>query len=208
MGVTVKNLRTAATASVAAVALGLTLAACGGSDDAPANTEAASTSASGEGATVHNDADTEFAQMMIVHHEGAIEMADLAVAQGSSSEVRELGERISGAQDPEIDLMTSWLEAWGEDLPVDAEMGGMDHGAMEMDGMDQEATMDELVGLTGEEFDRRFLELMVEHHAGAVEMAEEHMTAGENAEAVELSDTIIEDQTAEIAEMEDLLAAR
>ncbi|WP_370524089.1 DUF305 domain-containing protein [Cellulomonas sp. APG4] len=157
---------------------------------------------------MHNDADTEFAQMMIVHHEGAIEMADLAVAQGSSSEVRELGERISGAQDPEIDLMTSWLEAWGEDLPVDAEMGGMDHGAMEMDGMDQEATMDELVGLTGEEFDRRFLELMVEHHAGAVEMAEEHMTAGENAEAVELSDTIIEDQTAEIAEMEDLLAAR
>lgn len=205
--------RTSVAAAGAALLLATTLAACAGTaDDEPATGGEPSTSAESPAddvanASLHNDADTEFAQMMIVHHEGAVEMADLAVERAGSEEVRALGERIAAAQGPEIEQMTSWLEAWGEDLPAEADMGGMDHGSMEMDGMDQETVMGELSGLTGTDFDRRFLELMIDHHRGAIEMAEAHRAAGESAEAVRLSDEIIDAQTTEIAEMTELLAA-
>lgn len=191
----------------AAVALTLTLAACGadaGSEPTdtvpppPAATDAAQASA-------HNDADAQFAQMMVIHHEGAIEMADLAVEKAETAEVRALGERISAAQGPEIDMMTGWLEQWGEEMPHDADMEGMDHGGMDMGGMDQESVMAELEGLSGEDFDRRFLELMIEHHRGAIEMGEAHRSAGESTEAVALAGKVVTDQEAEIAEMERLL---
>ena len=141
--------------------------------------------------------------MMIVHHEGAIEMADLAVERAASEEVRSLAEGISAAQGPEIEKMTSWLEAWGEGT---MSMGGMDHGGMDMDGMNQEEAMAELAGLSGVEFDRRFLELMIAHHEGAVEMAQTELEDGQNTEALALSEQIVADQEAEIAEMQQLLS--
>jgi uncharacterized protein (DUF305 family) len=182
--------------TAAGVALALSLAACGaGSSPVDEATDA----------TMHDDADTQFAQMMVIHHEGAVEMGRLAADSGGSAEVRELGERIAAAQSPEIELMSSWLESWGEDEPDDAEMGSMDHGGMDMEGMDQDEVMGELSGLTGEAFDRRFLELMTDHHRGAIEMAEEHMADGSNAEAKELSAAIVSAQTAEIDEMTQML---
>src|SRR5665647_2182857 len=155
--------------------------------------------------TAHNDADTEFAQMMTIHHEGAIEMAELAAAQATTPEVRALGERIVAAQGPEIELMTGWLEAWGEDPPDEAELNAMGHTGMDMEGMDQEAVMAELSSLSGPELDRRFLELMIDHHRGAVEMAEEHHASGLNDDALALARTIIDDQQVEITEMNGLL---
>ncbi|MGD8149341.1 DUF305 domain-containing protein [Ornithinimicrobium sp. Y1694] len=159
---------------------------------------------------VHNDADTTFAQMMIVHHEGAIQMADLAVKQADSEEVRALGEDISAAQGPEIEKMKSWLTAWGEDTASAGGAGGMDHGdmdmgSMEMDGMNQEEAMAELQTLSGADFDRRFLELMIAHHRGAVEMADAQLQDGRNPQALELAEQIIADQEAEISTMEQLL---
>ena len=190
-------------------ALVVALAACGSGSDAtaPEASQEASVDESTEASdpTAHNDADTTFAQMMVVHHEGAIEMAQLAADTGSTEEVRALGDRIATAQGPEIELMTSWLDAWGEQGPDDAEMGSMDHGGMEMEGMAQDEVMAELTGLSGAEFDRRFLELMTAHHRGAIEMAEEHRGAGENPDALQLSGKIIDDQTAEITEMTNLL---
>ncbi|MGJ3510172.1 DUF305 domain-containing protein [Enemella sp. A6] len=193
----------------AAVALVVTLAACGGNsgDADPSQTVPAaseSTASAGQVDQAHNDADTMFAQMMIVHHEGAIEMADLAVEKANSQEVRTLAEGISAAQGPEIEKMTAWLEAWGEDITP----GGMDHtdhGGMDMEGMSQEEAMAELEGLSGTEFDRRFLELMIAHHRGAVEMSENQLADGENPQALELAQQIIDDQQAEISEMEDML---
>ncbi|MPV37877.1 DUF305 domain-containing protein [Georgenia subflava] len=147
-----------------------------------------------------------FAQMMIVHHQGAIEMADLAVEKAENEDVRSLAEDISAAQGPEIEQMTSWLQAWGEDIEP---MGGMEgHGGMEMDGMSQGEAMAELEGLSGTDFDRRFLELMTAHHQGAVTMAEEELADGENPQALELAQTIIDDQQAEIAQMEQMLQDR
>lgn len=198
-------------AAAAALSFALTLAACSGAEpstgDSPAaTTPATTTTATSSGAevdTTHNEADTMFAQMMIEHHEGAIEMADLAQQQAESTDVRSLAERISTAQAPEIEQMESWLHAWGE--PSTAEEGHGGHGGMEMEGLTQEEAMAELEGLSGTEFDRRFLELMTGHHEGAVEMAEDELESGQNPQAQELAQKIIDDQQAEIAEMEQML---
>src|SRR5690625_6943588 len=168
------TLRTRLTAVAGGIALTLALAACGDGEQTAPDEPAAGTATeettdgapqTADGATeaedVHNDADTMFAQMMIVHHEGAIEMADLAVEKADSEEVRSLAERISAAQGPEIEKMTSWLEAWGEETSPTGGMEGMDHGGMDMEGMSQEEAMAELESLSGAEFDRRFLELML-----------------------------------------------
>ncbi|WP_114908032.1 DUF305 domain-containing protein [Ornithinimicrobium murale] len=205
-----KFARRVSTAAVAGL-LTLGLTACGESaeDEAasPAPTSTAGATTTGPDAAVdqtHNQADTEFAQMMIVHHEGAIDMADLAIENAAAEQVRTLAEDISAAQGPEIEEMTSWLQAWGEDTAP--EHGGMQMDGMEMDGMSQEEAMTELGSLSGAEFDQRFLELMIEHHLGAVEMAEAELENGENPQALELAEQIIEDQQAEISEMEQLLA--
>lgn len=192
-----------------AVVLALSLAACGAEDMMPggaAQNGAGKTASPGvEVDQAHNDADTEFAQLMIVHHEGAVEMADLAVEKAESQQVRDLAERISAAQGPEIEQMSSWLDAWGEERAPMAGHGGMNHGGMEMDGMSQEEAMSHLQGLSGAEFDHRFLELMIAHHQGAVEMAGTELEDGQNPEALKLAQAIVDDQQAEIAEMEQLL---
>lgn len=212
LGDDMKNSRLLAVPA-AALALGLTLAACAtdAASPAPSATQdgaapaRAAEDAPEDGAT-HNDADTEFAQMMIVHHEGAIEMAELAVTRATDQEVRALAARIAAAQGPEIELMSGWLDAWGEEQPDEADMGGMGHEGMEMAGMDQASAMAELSGLGGD-VDRRFLELMIEHHRGAIVMAEAERADGASTEATRLAQTIIDDQTAEIAEMTHLLNA-
>ena len=199
-----------AVAAAAAAALTLGLAACSNGTEAgtsPTSQETAATAEASTDEAVHNDADTMFVQMMIVHHEGAIEMAQLAAEKAATPEVQDLGERIAAAQSPEIELMTGWLESWGEE-PIADEMDGMegmDHGGMDMEGMNQEEVMSELSSLSGTEFDKRFLELMIDHHRGAIEMAETEQADGENPDALELAQKIVDDQTAEIAEMETLL---
>lgn len=198
-------------APAAALTLALILAGCSaGPDDGVPTADRPSTTQDEPGseartAAAHNDADTEFAQMMIIHHEGAVEMAELAVDAAATEEVRALGDRIARAQDPEIDRMAGWLEAWGEPQSDEADMGGMGHEGMDMDGMDQASAMSELTGLSGPDFDRRFLEFMIAHHRGAVVMAETELDGGTSPDATRLAQTVIEEQTAEIAEMTELL---
>ncbi|MGC5617648.1 DUF305 domain-containing protein [Georgenia sp. Z1491] len=210
------KLRTLLTTVAGGTVLALTLAACGNGDQ-DAATSAAAEEESSETTTestlqpevsdMHNEADVNFAQMMIVHHEGAIEMADVAVERAGSQEVRTLAEGISAAQGPEITQMTSWLEAWGEETSPAGD-GGMDHGGMEMEGLTQEEAMVELESVPDAEFELRFLELMIAHHRGAVDMAETELDDGENPEALALAQTMIDDQQAEITEMEDMLESR
>ena len=155
-----------------------------------------------------NDADVTFAQEMIPHHRQATEMADLAVTRSQDAEVLDLAERISAAQGPEIETMTGWLESWGEEVPED--MSGMDHSGMDhgsMPGMMSADQMAALEAASGPDFDRLFLEMMIEHHEGAIEMARTEQEDGSNADAVALAESIEEEQTAEVAEMRELLAA-
>lgn len=180
------------------------LAACAG----PASSTGAAPSASASVSA--GVADVRFAQMMIVHHEGAIEMARLAADRAGRQEVTDLALRIERAQQPEIDTMTGWLERWGEDpLDDDGAMPGMDHGAMAttgMGGMASHGDLARLVDARGADFDALFLRLMVVHHEGAVAMAEDELADGRDPDALALAEKVVTDQTAEIEEMEGLLA--
>jgi uncharacterized protein (DUF305 family) len=185
-----------------AVALTVFGTACGGDGDGHGGEHEEQSS---EGA--FNDADVAFAQGMIPHHAQAVEMADLVPDRAASPEVRDLAERIRAAQQPEIELMESWLEDW------DRSMGGMDHSDMDHSDMDMadmgmvsDEGMQQLESASGKEFDRLFLTSMREHHVGAVTMAEEELNAGESPEAKELARAIIDTQRAEIEEIDGLLA--
>ena len=146
-----------------------------------------------------NDADVMFAQMMIPHHEQAIEMSEIALdpASGASAAIQDLAVRIRDAQDPEIELMKGFLATWG--APVDPE-DGMDHSSM-MDGMLTVEELDELAGLQGSEFDVRWAQAMIAHHKGAVAMAEDVLADGKNAETRKLAEEIIANQQSEIDEL-------
>jgi len=225
---------------VAAIAasLAFVLAACSGGSPSGAATSGttsgtttarstgspASISASASATATFNDADVAFAQMMIVHHQGAIQMADLAPSRAQNQDVLALAARIKAAQAPEIDQMTSWLTAWGAAPSMmsgstTSGTGGMDHGGMDMGGTTSAAEssamsmpgmmsgdqMQQLESASGAAFDKMFLELMIVHHQGAIEMAETEIADGSNPEAVALAQKIKSDQTAEIAEIQALL---
>lgn len=192
--------------AAASLALGVVLSACSNGAETTSG-EQPSTSTSDAAATSqeHNDADTEFAQMMILHHQGAIEMAAMAEGRAQSEEVQQLSSDIQFAQQPEIDPMTSWLETWGEEpSSSDDDMGGMDHSSGHT-GMADDAQMQQLQD-AGADFDRMFLEMMIEHHQGAITMSEQEQANGLNKDALALAGTIIGDQTEEIAKMKQMLA--
>ena len=150
-----------------------------------------------------NDTDVAFARDMIPHHQQAIQMARLADGQAEDSRVLDLAGRIEAAQQPEIETLSDWLEDWDADPGhMDDGMGGM---GGDMGGMMSEQDMHSLMNATGADFDRLFLEQMIVHHEGAVEMAEAEISGGQNAQAIELAESIRDGQTAEIAEMEQLL---
>jgi uncharacterized protein (DUF305 family) len=164
---------------------------------------AESTSTSSTEDAAFNDADVTFAQGMIPHHEQAVEMAQMAQGRAADPRVLDLASRIEAAQQPEIDTLTSWLKEWGVE---DSGTGGMDHGGMDHGGgMMSEEDMNALMAASGAEFDRLFLEQMIEHHTGAVDMAMTESAEGQNLDAIAMAETIRDTQNAEIAEMNQLL---
>ena len=188
------------TAVALALTLGLGLAACGDDEQDPtiggAASEPATTSASSEASEAHNEADIAFVQGMIPHHEQAIEMAQLAANQAGSAEVLELAARIETTQQAEVTQLRAWLDAWGETAPMDEDHSG---GMMPVDDMAA------LEAASGEEFDRTFLEMMIEHHGGAITIAETEVAEGTFDAAVRLAQSIIEDQESEVLQMQHLL---
>jgi uncharacterized protein (DUF305 family) len=243
-------------AAALAVALTFSLAACGGTSNSATSTSPAASPTvaagssdtasammsspmmSGQGSAMtsqppasadHNAADLSFTQQMIVHHQGAVEMADLAPTRADNQQVKELAITIKAAQTPEIEQMTGWLTLWGSAMSTsnsasttsDDGMDDMNHGGMSetgstgemrtgptgmaMPGMMSDAQLQELTAASGAEFDRLFLQLMIVHHQGAIEMADTEIADGSNPAAVALAKAIKASQTAEIAEMQQLL---
>lgn len=205
----------------AVAAAGLLLTACGGDGAAPSASATASPSATaaapGSAASPapapgpFNDADVLFAQMMIPHHEQALEMARLADGRAEDADVKKLVAAIERAQDPEIRTMRAWLKGW--DRPESADNGsdhggghGSGHGSGSgMAGMMSEQDMKRLAAAEGKEFDRAFAELMIAHHEGAVAMAEDERKDGLNATAKKLADDVVRTQSAEVAELRKVL---
>jgi uncharacterized protein (DUF305 family) len=161
-----------------------------------------SDSSSSEAAADFNDADVTFASSMVMHHQQAIEMADVFLEKSDvDAGVTALAEKIKAAQKPEMDTMNGWLDSWGASSEA---MGGHDMG--DMSGSMSEEDMTALMESTGADANRLFLTQMTEHHTGAVEMANEEIASGQSPEAVALAEKIVADQTAEIDEMNNLLA--
>lgn len=199
-------------ASTLALATAITLAACSdsssgmsgmeGMSDSSSSSSSASPSSTAAAEVDFNDQDVMFAQMMKPHHEQAVEMADMILAKdGISTDVTDLATQIKEAQGPEISQLDEWLTAWG----AEDSMSGMDHS---MDGMMSDEDMSALENATGAEAEKLFLEQMTMHHEGAVEMAQTEVDEGQNADAIEMANTIVQTQTEEIATMQDLLASR
>ena len=181
------------------VAVTLALAGCGSND-----TTGSSAITGG-----HNQQDVAFATDMIPHHLQAVQMAEMAQTQASSDDVKTLADQIKAAQGPEIDTMTQWLKSWGEDVPDESMggMGGMDSGSSDsMPGMMSDQAMSELGAATGDTFDQMWLESMIAHHEGAVQMADTEIADGNDPDAVALAKSIKAAQTTEIATMKTLLA--
>ena len=226
---------------VALMAAALLLVACGDDDDEGEAADTARTpspssamaSPSVTAGSEHNDADVRFAQGMIVHHRGALAMAELGEEKAKSSDVRALAKQIRAAQEAEVQTLRSWLNEWGEAIPAPspsttsatASTDPMDHGAVGgasarsaspsptgssaagMSGMDMsDMNLTELRTADGSDFDRRFLTMMIEHHRDAIDMARVEQAEGLYREAIALAEEIERVQQKEIAEMEDLLA--
>ncbi|MFI8962467.1 DUF305 domain-containing protein [Streptomyces sp. NPDC053493] len=145
-----------------------------------------------------NGADFAYVQMMIEHHQQALTMTALAPERVRSAQVRKVAERIAAAQGPEIGAMEGWLKNNGGPRP----QSGHDHHTMP--GMATEAQLAELRAAKGEAFDRLFLKLMITHHQGAVEMAADVLSQGNNVLVEEMANDVIAQQTAEINRMRGL----
>ncbi|MER7912541.1 DUF305 domain-containing protein [Streptomyces sp. NPDC096068] len=195
----------------AAAATGLLLTACGADDTAPSASVSPSATAAAPGSAASqapapgpfNDADVMFAQMMIPHHEQALEMAELADGRAEDPGVKRLVAAIERAQDPEIRTMRAWLKGWGR--PESAGHGGGHGSGHGMAGMMSEQDMKDLAAARGKAFDRAFAELMIAHHEGAVAMAEEERSKGLNPTAKKLADDVVRTQSAEVAELRKVL---
>jgi len=189
--------------TLSSLALAIALSACGGSSDSSDSSIDSSTEASVTSSDF-NDGDIMFAQMMIPHHEQAVVMSDYALENTSNPEVLALAEQIKAAQQPEIEQMTSWLEEWG--VPV---MSGMDamgaHAGHGMSGMITDEQLDELAGATDADFDVLYLAYMIDHHEGAIDMAQS-VVDSQDPRVAALAAAIIEAQRAEIVQMQRLIA--
>ena len=185
---------------ILSVVLMSVLAACGSNSSQDAEPVVAEEATSAD--AMFNDADVMFAQMMIPHHEQAIEMSDIALDPtiGAGEKVLELATQIKNAQDPEIALMKDLLAAWGQPLVAD---GDVDHSSM-MSGMMSADELAELGTLTGPAFDAAWAAAMIAHHEGAIEMAETVLADGNNAEILTLAKAIIDAQQAEIETLRSL----
>jgi uncharacterized protein (DUF305 family) len=148
--------------------------------------------ACGGGATDANGIDRAFAEQMIPHHQGAVEMAEIALERTQRPELRELSEQIIASQKAEIAEFESALD--GDLSGVESESMGM---SMEMMGMN----MDNGMLRSARQFDLAFIDMMIPHHEGAVVMSDVELERGENPEMQELAREITAAQEREIAQM-------
>lgn len=177
-------------------------------------------------------ADITLMQEMIHHHAQAIEMVDVTEGDLEDAEVVAIASRIRDAQRPEIEAMATWLVTNDQAVPAVAGEVGVDlqalgaqvleddtheghaddhgdgHGnaSHDMPGMATPEQMAALAAASGREADLLFLELMIAHHAGAIDMLNEHGPGASDLRATEMGDEMAAEQRAEIGRMEEIQA--
>jgi uncharacterized protein (DUF305 family) len=161
----------------------------------------ASPPASAAARTDYNDADVTFLQMMYPHHAQAVEMAKLAPGRSQNPQLLALAANIEKAQAPEMAQMAALLQSFGKPVP------STDTGNMAgMTGIMTADQMNTLKGLSGKDFDRMWLQMMIDHHTGAITMSNTELATGTNPDARSLAQKIITNQQAEIDQMRGMLA--
>lgn len=191
--------------SMVALLAGLALAACGANPQtaAPAPTAAGGvadmehgampTAMSGTSGMPMNTSaapyDAQFIDSMIIHHQGAIDMAREAGQQAQKPELQTLAQNIITAQESEVAQLKQWRQEWYPDLPPTAGMG-MDMGDMQISAD------------TSTPFEQRFITAMIRHHQGAIAMARDAQQRAEHSEIKTLAQHIITAQEAEIQQMQ------
>lgn len=147
--------------------------------------------------------DLRFIDGMIPHHEGALVMAEAALAHSQRPEIRQLAENIIAAQQVEIAQMQEWRAAWYPDAPPEPIMyhAEMNHDMPMSEEMIAAMRMDMDLGKADDGFDQRFIDAMIPHHEGAVKMAEDLKVKSTRPELQALADEIIASQQAEIDQM-------
>lgn len=136
-----------------------------------------------------NRADLMFMNMMIIHHDQAITMAELAPNRTENENILALAENISEAQRRENEQMSAWLQSQGYERPTDGHRMAGRASPKEMALLEQS---------TGKEFDKQFAELMIEHHDGGIQMAQAEVQRGSHDELVSLADDMVRVQQREV----------
>ncbi|AHH21350.1 hypothetical protein NONO_c65800 [Nocardia nova SH22a] len=197
--------------AVTAVAATALIAAGCGSDDSGGSAAPSSSSAMADmpgmqhGSTPatatrtdFDDADVAFLTMMYPHHAQAVDMAKMVPSRSQNQQLITLAANVEKAQAPEMEQFAALLHSFGKPAPA-ATMNHPMNGVMTQDQMTQ------LQNATGADFDRMWLQMMIDHHQGAVEMANTELANGSNAEAKTLAQNIITAQQAEIQQMRGML---
>jgi uncharacterized protein (DUF305 family) len=196
-------------AVLAAMAVALLLSSCGSpTSESPQGSASKSTAAQ----PAFNQADVDFATMMIPHHQQAVKLSDLVPSRSTNPELISLASAIAAAQGPEIETMKVFLVQWNAGAAGGQERSDSGNGTShdmsnmsDMQGMVDGATMDKLQTLKGAEFDTLWLQSMIGHHEGAIGMANAELKDGTNADAKKLAKEIVDGQTAEITQMKQML---
>jgi uncharacterized protein (DUF305 family) len=152
---------------------------------------------------LYTKADVEFMQGMIAHHAQAIVMSRMAESHGANPQVLKLSNKIDQSQVPEIRIMQDWLKRYNQFAPDTSSW----HDMM-MAGMLTTAQLTELDAAKGVEFDRAYLRLMIQHHAGALKMVEDLFNAplaGQEVDVNVFANDVVTAQTARIGIMQKLL---
>lgn len=145
--------------------------------------------------------DLQFIDTMTRHHQGALDMAKMAVGKTTNPELKKFAQKIIDDQTKEIGQLKEWRDKWyaGKPMAMNMEMPGMMDSMKMMSGSE----MKHLEGASGKDFDVDFLGMMTPHHEAAIKMAKEALTKAEHAEIKAMSGQIIKAQEAEIKQMAD-----
>ncbi|GAB2690296.1 DUF305 domain-containing protein [Nocardia thraciensis] len=195
-----------------AIAAALLVAGCGSDEpETPAPTsgtpaagmsdmhhDGASSAADQPTRTDFNDADVSFLQMMYPHHAQAVDMAKLVPSRSRNPQLITLAAKVEQAQAPEMQQFTDLLRSFGKPAPA-----ATGHA---MPGMMSQDQMTGLQHATGAEFDRMWMQMMIAHHEGAIDMANTELAQGANPDAKRLAQSIVTAQQAEIQQMRGMLA--
>ncbi|ONI90697.1 DUF305 domain-containing protein [Saccharothrix sp. ALI-22-I] len=149
-----------------------------------------------------SEADLKYVARMIVHHKQALDMSALAPERAQNETVRGLASRIYDAQGPEIGAMEQWQRQFAESASThghSADLPDVDHESMP--GMATDEQLAALKAASGADFDRLYLQLMIAHHEGALQMAIELLSTGSDVRVEEMANDVVASQTDEINRM-------